>query len=122
MPTLTVAPPVADRSLVDLRTVKAELGITDTASDALLARWIKEDSDAVCAACGVAPDQMGRRTFLAEAVTISYRADEVPGGYRPTPLILPWRLPLGSPPSLWTEPPFPWMRSNAGPWPACCGG
>ncbi|MFL7901570.1 hypothetical protein ACJ41P_10585 [Azospirillum argentinense] len=94
MPTLTVASAVADRSLVALATVKAELGITDTTNDTLLTRWIKELSDNVCEVCAVAPDQMGRRTFLTEAVTISYRSQEVPDVLDPAPLILPWRAPL----------------------------
>ncbi len=96
MPTLTVASggAVADRSLASLDAVKAELGITDGSSDTLLSGWIRDDSDAVSEACGVAPDQAGRRTFLREAVTISYRPNEVPCGFDPAPLVLPWRLPL----------------------------
>ena len=94
MPTLTVSAAVADRSLVSLATVKAELCITDTTNDALLTRWVKELSDAVCEVCGVAPDQAGRRTFLAEPVSIAYRAQEVPCGFDPAPLIMPWRIPL----------------------------
>ncbi|PWC69104.1 hypothetical protein TSH7_01270 [Azospirillum sp. TSH7] len=94
MPTLTVSAPVADRSLVSLATVKAELGITDTASDTMLTRWIKELSDSVCEVCGVAADQAGRRTFLSEGVTIAYRAQEIPEGLDPAPLILPWRVPV----------------------------
>ncbi|MFP5513345.1 MAG: hypothetical protein ACLGJC_09715 [Alphaproteobacteria bacterium] len=96
MPTLTVSAPVADRSLVTLATVKAELGITGTDADrdAMLTRWIKELSDSVCEVCGVATDQAGRRTFLSEAVTIAYRTQEVPCGLDPAPLILPWRIPF----------------------------
>lgn len=94
MPTLIVSVPVTDRSLVALSVVKAELGITDTTNDTLLTRWIKELSDNVCEVCAVAPDQLGRRTFLIEAVTISYRAQEVPCGFDPEPLVLPWRIPL----------------------------
>lgn len=94
MPTLTVSAAVSDRSLVTLATVKAELGITDSASDTMLTRWIKELSDAVCEVCGVAADQVGRRTFLSEAVSIAYRSSEMPDGCDPAPLILPWRLPL----------------------------
>lgn len=94
MPTLTVSAAVSDRSLVSLATVKAELGITDTASDAMLTRWIKELSDSVCEVCGVAADQLGRRTFLAEPATIAYRTQEVPCGFDPAPLILPWRIPF----------------------------
>lgn len=96
MPTLTVSAAVADRSLVSLTTVKAELGITGTDADrdAMLGRWIKELSDNVCEVCCVATDQVGRRTFLAEPVSIAYRSQEVPCGSDPTPLILPWRVPL----------------------------
>lgn len=94
MPVLTVSAPVADRSLVSLATVKAELGITDTASDTMLTRWVKELSDAVCEVCGVAADQAGRRTFLSEGFSISYRAQEIPEGLDPSPLILPWRIPV----------------------------
>lgn len=95
MPSLTVSATVADRSLVTLSALKADLGITGTDDDTRLTQWIKDDSDAVCEACGVAADQAGRRTFLQEAVTIAYRPSEVPArGIDPAPLILPWRLPL----------------------------
>ncbi|MFC5353553.1 hypothetical protein [Azospirillum himalayense] len=94
MPTLTVSAAVADRSLVTLATVKAELGITDTTNDTLLTRWIKELSDNVCEVCAVAADQLGRRTFLTEAVTVAYRSSEVPDSLDPSPLILPWRIPF----------------------------
>lgn len=94
MPTLTVSAPVSDRSLVSLATVKAELGITDTTNDVMLTRWVKELSDTVCEVCSVAADQAGRRTFLSEPVSIAYRAQEVPCGHDPAPLILPWRIPL----------------------------
>lgn len=95
MPTLTVASAVSDRSLVALSALKADLGITGTDQDARLTQWIKDDSDAVCEACGVAPDQLGRRTFLAEAVSITYRAAEIPQACgQAEPLILPWRIPL----------------------------
>jgi len=96
MPTLTVSDAVADRSLVTLATVKSELGITGTDADrdAMLTRWIKELSDNVCETCAVAADQFGRRTFLTEGVTVSYRAQEVPCGTDPAPLILPWRIPF----------------------------
>lgn len=94
MPNLTVASAVADRSLVALATVKSELSITDTTNDALLTRWIKELSDSVCEVCGVAADQAGRRTFLSEGVSIAYRAQEIPEGLDPAPLILPWRIPF----------------------------
>lgn len=96
MATLTVASAVADRSLVTLATVKSELGITGTDADrdAMLTRWIKELSDNVCEICNVAPDQVGRRTFLAESVSITYRPSEVPERLEPFPLILPWRIPL----------------------------
>lgn len=96
MPTLTVASAVADRSLVALATVKAELGITGTDADrdAMLTRWVKELSDAVCEVCGVAADQAGRRTFMSEGFSIAYRAQEIPEGLDPSPLILPWRLPF----------------------------
>ncbi|GEM_PF-743324 len=96
MPTLTVSAAVSDRSLVSLATVKAELGITGTDADrdAMLTRWIKDLSDSVCEVCGVATDQAGRRTFLSEGATIAYRAQEVPCGLDPAPLILPWRIPF----------------------------
>lgn len=92
MPALTVAAPVADRSLVDVARVRVDLGITeaDLSTDVLTA-WIRDDSDAVCAACGAAADQKRRRTFLAEAVTITYSPAEAWGARR---LILPWRLAL----------------------------
>lgn len=96
MPALTVSAAISDRSLVSLATVKAELGITDTDADrdAMLTRWIVEQSDAICETCGVAPDQAGRRTFLSEEIVISYRAQEIPPGLAPAPLVLPWRIPL----------------------------
>ncbi|WP_188263161.1 hypothetical protein [Azospirillum tabaci] len=90
MPKLIVAHAVADRSLVDLSRVKSELGITGPEQDELLRAWIKDDSDAVCEACGVAPDQKGRRTFLAEEVSINFSAAEAASGA----LVLPWRLPF----------------------------
>lgn len=94
MPTLTVSAAVADRSLVALATVKSELSIADTTNDTLLTRWIKELSDNVCETCAVAADQLGRRTFLTEAVTVAYRSSEVPDILDPSPLILPWRIPF----------------------------
>ncbi|AWK90352.1 hypothetical protein [Azospirillum thermophilum] len=89
MPTLTVAAPVGDRSLVDAARVRAELGVTPAdLSDEVLAGWIRDDSDLVCGACRVAADQRRRRTFLEEAVTIAYTAAEAAAVRQ---LILPWR-------------------------------
>lgn len=89
MPALTVAAPVADRSLVTVARVRAELGITEAdLSTEVLTDWIRDDSDAVCAACGAAADQKRRRTFLAEAVTITFSPLEVRTARR---LVLPWR-------------------------------
>lgn len=90
MPTLTAIAPVADRSLVSVARVRAELRITeaDLPTD-LLAGWIRDDSDAVCAACGAAADQKRRRTFLSESLTIVYSPSEAVDARR---LILPWRL------------------------------
>lgn len=89
MPALTVAAPVTDRSLVTVARVRAELGITEAdLSTEVLTDWIRDDSDAVCAACGAAADQKRRRTFLAEAVTIVYSPAEARAARR---LVLPWR-------------------------------
>ncbi|MBP2233087.1 hypothetical protein J2847_006422 [Azospirillum agricola] len=94
MPALTVAAAVADRSLVDVARVRAELGISAAAlADDVLAGWIRDDSDAVCAACGAAADQKRRRTFLAEDVTITFSAAEASRARR---LLLSWRLALDS--------------------------
>lgn len=106
MPILNVASPVSDRSLISLSALKTALEIASSTDNALLTQWIKDDSDTICTACNVAPDQAGRRTFLSESVIISYRTSEiVPDTRRWTgyadryasqvrPLILPWRLPL----------------------------
>ncbi|QCG92313.1 hypothetical protein [Azospirillum sp. TSH100] len=89
MPALTVTAPVADRSLVTVARVRAELGITEAdLSTEVLTDWIRDDSDAVCAACGAAADQKRRRTFLEEAVTITFSPLEVRTARR---LVLPWR-------------------------------
>lgn len=104
MPVLFVPAAVTDRSLIDLATIKEEIGISDTSTDAMLTRWIKESSDKVAAACCLATDQAGRATLLKEAVEIAYGPNEMPGG-RPghwpshhdglpvRGLILPWRVP-----------------------------
>lgn len=96
MPTLTVDVPVADRSLISLVELKAELGVDadDTSSDSLLTGWIRAASDVVSAACRIAPDQKGRRTLLEEQATITFAPDEVPAQDRAAPLILPWRVPV----------------------------
>lgn len=89
MPTLTVIAPVADRSLVSVARTRAELRISDAdLSTDVLADWIRDDSDAVCAACGAAADQKRRRTFLAESLAIAYSPSEAGAARR---LILPWR-------------------------------
>lgn len=92
MPILTVATPAADRALVSLAAVKAELGITGTANDALLTAWIAAASARICDICEVAGDQLGRRTFAQEVCTVTFAADEIGRG----PLILPWRVPVVS--------------------------
>lgn len=92
MPTLTVATPAADRSLVNLAVVKAELGIADTDSDVLLASWIAAASSRICDICAVAEDQLGRRTFVQEVCAVTFAADETGQDH----LILPWRIPVVS--------------------------
>lgn len=52
-PILTVLTPASTYDLVDLATVKDELGITDTASDAKLQRWITSNSKRLANVCGV---------------------------------------------------------------------
>lgn len=95
MPVLTVASAVADRSLVALSALKTELGITGTDYDTKLTAWGKAASDVVSSVCGIAADQEGRRTLLTEALSIAYRASEVPSPCgHVAPLLLPWRLPL----------------------------
>lgn len=90
MPILTVATPATDRALVTLARVKVELSITDAASDDLLTGWIIAESARICDVCGVAADQKGRRTFLAEECVVSLSPSEVGRG----PIIMPWRIPV----------------------------
>lgn len=94
MPTITVSTPAVSRGLILLATLKDELGITDSASDTKLARWIEEETDRICNHCGVAADQLWRRTFAAEVLAVAYDPSEVDARDRKAPLILPWRVPV----------------------------
>ncbi len=90
MPILSVGSPVADRSLISLSRVKAELEIEGTGSDVLLSSWIVAASDRIADICGLAADQTGRRTFLREEAVVTFAAGEIGRG----PMILPWRIPV----------------------------
>lgn len=97
MPVLTVGSAAADRRLVALSAMKTELGIAtgDTSYDAKLSGWLLAASDIVASVCNLAADQQGRRTFITEALSIAYRASEVPEWCgKARPLLLPWRLPM----------------------------
>lgn len=62
---LTVVTPALTHDLTVLTTVKDELGITDNASDARLARWIRECSGLIAIYCN--------RTLAQETVTEVFR-------------------------------------------------
>lgn len=62
---LTVTTPADDYDLTLLATVKAELGITDRAEDANLARWIRQASDTIAKHCN--------RVFAEETVSETFR-------------------------------------------------
>jgi hypothetical protein len=95
MPRITVSSAATARALVPLSVVKGEIGITGTASDTKLARWIAEETGRICQHCGVAVDQLGRRTFAAETLVVTYDAAEIDARCdRKAPLILPWRIPV----------------------------
>lgn len=64
---LTVVTAAVTHDLTVLATVKDELGITDTASDARLARWIRESSGLIATYCN--------RTLAQETVTELFRFD-----------------------------------------------
>lgn len=97
MPILTVTSAATARGLVTLATLKDELGITGTASDVKLARWIADASATVCGHCRAASDQLGRRTFAVETMTVAYDSSEIDARCGTTsPLILPWRIPVTS--------------------------
>jgi hypothetical protein len=65
MPVLIVTTPATSFDLTRLATVKAELGITDRKSDALLKGYISQASDAVAQFCN--------RVFAIETVTETFR-------------------------------------------------
>lgn len=84
-PLLTVVTAAAGYDLVDLATVKDELGITNTTSDAKLTRWIAAISARIAGACN--------RVFPEEELTDTFRrhtASRVWGGlhHDPRPLLL----------------------------------
>lgn len=62
---LTVTTPASTYNLTLLATVKAEMGITDRADDALIAGYIKQASDAAAKYCN--------RVFACETVTETFR-------------------------------------------------
>lgn len=65
MSIVTVTSAAASFDLTTLATAKAEMGITGTAQDANIARWIRQASDAIAAHCD--------RVFGEETVSESFR-------------------------------------------------
>lgn len=90
---LTVTVPATSRWLVTLADLKVRLGITGSGDDAELARVIRARSEAIYGWCGVAADQLGRRTLVRETMTVELLRD---GDGRGTTIRLPWRIPVGA--------------------------
>lgn len=92
MPRINVTTPATSRALLALDILKDELNVTGSASDAKLTRWIAEETDRITSHCGVAADQLGRRTFASEETVVTFNAAELADGW--DYLALPWRIPV----------------------------
>lgn len=88
--TVTVASPETSRNLVRLDYLRERLGITGEGNDPELSRLIAARSQAIYAWCGIAGDQLGRRTMALESIVATWMS-----GYRRSSLlVLPWRIPV----------------------------
>jgi len=84
-PLITVLSPASTYDLVDLATVKDELGITDTSSDAKLQRWITSNSKRLANVCGIVfPEEAVREVFRQGNQFMSWYGATQPG----SPLVL----------------------------------
>ncbi|MGE0719797.1 MAG: hypothetical protein AB7P02_30415 [Alphaproteobacteria bacterium] len=90
-PILAVTVATAWRPLVTLQALHDRLGVTAGTNDPELLRLIRARSDAIAAWCGIAPDQLGRRTFASETMTATWLSADCARSSR---LVLPWRIPL----------------------------
>lgn len=92
-PLLAVTITTAHRPLATLQALHDRLGVTAGTHDPELLRLLRARSDAIAAWCGIAPDQLGRRTFAAETMTATWLSAACARGPR---LRLPWRIPVTS--------------------------